>query len=66
MLVEYQPVMPSNRAFRPGATMVFISVCPVFKSLPVTAAPGLPRELQQSLRVDVQIRGRIRGTECLP
>ena len=39
MLVENQPSRPSMRAFRPGAMMVFISVCPVLKSLPATGTP---------------------------
>ena len=34
MLVEYQPLTPSSRALRPGAMIVFISVWPVFRSLP--------------------------------
>jgi hypothetical protein len=34
MLVEYQPCTPSSRAFSPGATMVLMSVWPVFRSLP--------------------------------
>jgi hypothetical protein len=34
MFVEYQPSTPSNRAFKPGAMTVLISVCPVFRSLP--------------------------------
>jgi hypothetical protein len=36
MLVEYQPLTPSRRAFRPGAMIVLISVCPVFMSLPAS------------------------------
>ena len=39
MLVEYQPRMPSMRALKPGARIVFISVWPVLKSLPVTGTP---------------------------
>ena len=39
MLVEYQPRMPSIRALNPGARMVFISVWPVLKSLPVMGTP---------------------------
>ena len=35
MLVEYQPSRPSRRALKPGARIVFISVWPVLKSLPV-------------------------------
>jgi hypothetical protein len=38
MLVEYQPCKPSMRDFNPGAMMVFISVCPVLKSLPQIAS----------------------------
>ena len=34
MLVENQPLIPSCRALRPGARIVFINVCPVLKSLP--------------------------------
>ena len=34
MFVENQPVMPSMRAFKPGAISVFMNVCPVLKSLP--------------------------------
>src|ERR1041384_6367422 len=34
MLVENQPRKPSKRAFKPGARIVFINVCPVLKSLP--------------------------------
>src|SRR4051794_41774167 len=34
MLVENHPDRPSMRALRPGATTVFIHVCPVLKSLP--------------------------------
>src|SRR5919205_337780 len=33
MLVEYQPLRPSRRALNPGARIVLISVCPVFKCL---------------------------------
>ena len=36
MLVEYQPARPMSRDFSPGAMMVFMSVCPVLKSLPQT------------------------------
>ena len=34
--MEYQPSTPSMRALKPGARIVFISVWPVLKSLPVT------------------------------
>ncbi len=39
MFVEYQPRIPSIRALKPGARMVFIRVWPVLKSLPVTGTP---------------------------
>jgi hypothetical protein len=39
MLVEYQPSTPSRRALKPGARIVFISVWPVLKSLPLTGTP---------------------------
>ena len=39
MFVEYHPSTPSSRAFRPGATIVLISVWPVFKSLPASGDP---------------------------
>ena len=38
MLVEYQPLSPSMRALKPGASTVFISVWPVLKSLPQMGA----------------------------
>src|SRR4051794_34163377 len=34
MFVEYHPLTPRRRAFSPGATIVLMSVCPVFRSLP--------------------------------
>ena len=39
MFDENQPRMPSARACKPGARMVFISVCPVLKSLPPMGVP---------------------------
>ena len=39
MLVEYQPRMPSIRDLKPGARIVFMSVWPVLKSLPLMATP---------------------------
>ncbi len=39
MFVLNQPLSPSMRALRPGARMVFISVCPVLKSLPAIGTP---------------------------
>ena len=39
MFVEYQPFIPSRRALKPGARMVFISVWPVLKSLPEIGVP---------------------------
>ncbi len=38
MLVEYQPRTPSMRDLKPGARIVFSSVCPVFRSLPAIGA----------------------------
>ncbi len=40
MFVENQPLIPSIRAFKPGAIMVFISVWPVLKSLPEIGTPS--------------------------
>ena len=34
-----QPSSPSMRAFRPGAMIVLISVCPVLKSFPAIGTP---------------------------
>ena len=34
MFVENQPFTPNDRACNPGATIVFIKVCPVLKSFP--------------------------------
>ena len=56
MLVEYQPSMPSRRALKPGARMVFISVWPVLKSLPRDRHCVLLRELQHRREVDRQVR----------
>src|SRR5260370_1162284 len=39
MFVEYQPCSPSRRALNPGASRVFMKVCPVLKSFPPIGAP---------------------------
>jgi hypothetical protein len=39
MFVEYHPLTPISRAFRPGATIVLMSVCPVFRSFPAKGDP---------------------------
>ncbi len=39
MFVENQPFIPSRRALKPGARIVFINVWPVLKSLPQMGTP---------------------------
>ena len=65
MLVEYQPSTPSSRAFSPGAMIVLISVCPVFRSLPASGAFGLRRELDERRNVGGEIRRRVRVRDAL-
>ena len=60
MLVEYQPSTPSRRALKPGARIVFISVWPVLKSLPVIGHAVRLRQLQQRRRVDGQVGRAVR------
>src|SRR3990167_1939580 len=50
ILVENQPARPSIRAFRPGAMIVFIIVCPVLKSLPATGTPRRSEEHTSELQ----------------
>ena len=54
--MEYQPSTPSMRALNPGARIVFISVWPVLKSLPVIGTLVRLRELEHRRDVDAQVR----------
>ena len=63
MFVEYQPLTPSSRAFRPGAMIVLISVCPVFMSLPASGDFVRRGQLQHRRNVGRQIRRGIRERE---
>ena len=60
MLVEYQPLTPSSRALRPGAMIVLISVCPVFRSLPASGDFVSRRELDQRRDVGAEVRRGVR------
>ena len=65
MLVEYQPSTPSSRAFRPGAMIVLISVCPVFRSLPASGDFVCAAQLDERRDVGRQIRRRVRVRNAL-
>ena len=60
MFVEYQPSTPRSRALRPGAMIVLISVCPVFRSFPASGALVRAASGHECRNVSRQIRRGVR------
>jgi hypothetical protein len=72
MFVENQPSIPSIRALKPGARIVFMSVCPVLKSFPaigtprssaVPRGPGSRRQVRSSVGVGDPLHDRRVGVD---